>query len=193
MSFELQPVLTGELITVRPLRPADFDELFAVAADPLLWEQHPQPDRCREEVFRAFFRDALASGGAFAVVDTRESRLIGSSRYHGYDAERREVEIGWTFLARSHWGGVYNKTLKQLMLDHAFQFVDTVVFLIGTENFRSRRAVEKLGGILAGSGQDRAGVPHVRYQIEVGNWSGGRSGAEGSGGAGGPGGAGDLS
>ncbi|WP_019869809.1 GNAT family N-acetyltransferase [Salinispora oceanensis] len=185
MPFELQPVLTSELITVRPLRPADFDELFAVAADPLLWEQHPQSDRCREEVFRAFFRDALASGGAFAVVDARESRLIGSSRYHGYDADRREVEIGWTFLARSHWGGVYNKTLKQLMLDHAFQFVDTVVFLVGIENFRSRRAVEKLGGVLAGPGQDRGGTPHVCYRIEGANWSGRRAGAALSGGVGG--------
>ncbi|WP_018252670.1 GNAT family N-acetyltransferase [Salinispora mooreana] len=185
MPFELQPVLTDDLLTVRPLRPADFDELFTVAADPLLWEQHPQPDRCREEVFRAFFSDALASGGALAVVDTRESRLIGSSRYHGYDADRREVEIGWTFLARSHWGGFYNKSLKQLMLDHAFQFVDTVVFLVGTDNRRSRRAVEKLGGVLTGPAQDRAGEPHVRYRIEVGNWSGERAGVDGSSGVGG--------
>lgn len=187
MSFELQPVLTGELLTVRPLRPADFDELFAVAADPLLWEQHPQPERCREEVFRVFFSDALASGGAFAVIDNRASRLIGSSRYHGYDVDRREVEIGWTFLARSHWGGFYNKELKQLMLNHAFQFVDTVVFLVGTENLRSRRAVEKLGGVLAGPGQDRGGSPHVRYRIGVGDCSGERAGIAVSGGVGGGG------
>ncbi|WP_027660643.1 GNAT family N-acetyltransferase [Salinispora fenicalii] len=185
MPFELQPVLTSDLLSVRPLQSADYDELFAVAADPLLWEQHPQSDRYRKDIFHAFFQDALASGGALAVVDARESRLVGSSRYHGYDADQREVEIGWTFLARSHWGGLYNKELKQLMLRHAFRFVDTVVFLVGTANLRSRRAVEKLGGVLAGPGQDRAGVPHVRYRIEVGNWSGGRAGAGGPGGAGG--------
>lgn len=184
VSFELQPVLTSDLIAVRPLRPADFDELFAVAADPLLWEQHPQPDRYQKDIFRAFFLDALASGGALAVVDTKDLRLIGSSRYHGYSLDRREVEIGWTFLARSHWGGVYNKELKRLMLDHAFRFVDTVIFLVGPANLRSRRAVEKLGGGLAEPGQNRAGAPHVRYRIEAVRWWGEREGAGGPSGVG---------
>lgn len=172
MQFDFQPVLSSDLIKVRPLRSADFDELFAVAADPLLWEQHPQPDRHRKDIFRGFFLDALASGGALAVVDPRDSRLIGSSRYYDYNAARREVEIGWTFLARSHWGGAYNKELKRLMLRHAFQFVDAVVFLIGPANIRSQRAVEKIGGVLSGPGPDKAGAPCLLYRIEAGNWLG---------------------
>src|SRR5262245_18780547 len=114
MPFELQPHLTGDLLELRPLVAEDFDNLYAVAADPLIWEQHPSSDRYKEEVFRVFFREALESGGALVAVDRKDGRVIGSSRFHGYDEESSEVEIGWTFLARSHWGGVYNREMKHL-------------------------------------------------------------------------------
>src|SRR5262245_23853691 len=119
VSFDLQPVLKGALVELRPLRREDFADLFAVAADPLIWEQHPVKDRYQEQPFRAFFREALESGGALIAIDTKDGRAIGSSRFHGYSAERSEVEIGWSFLARSHWGGHYNGEMKRLMLQHA--------------------------------------------------------------------------
>ena len=165
MPFDAQPVLIGDLVALRPLRGEDFDALYAVAADPRIWEQHPVPDRHEWARFREFFRDALASGGALVAVDQADQRVIGSSRYHGYDPAQREVEIGWTFLARSHWGGRYNGEMKRLMLQHAFQFVDRVVFLVGPENHRSRRAVEKIGGTLVGSRRDTTGRESVVYQI----------------------------
>src|SRR6187455_3247834 len=108
MPFDLQPVLRGDLIELRPLREDDFPALFALASDPLIWEQHPEPDRCTEPVFRRFFDGGMASGGALIAIDRRDGRVIGSSRFAGYDEARREIEIGWTFLARSHWGGHYN-------------------------------------------------------------------------------------
>ena len=150
MSFDLQPTLVGRLLELRPLGPGDFDALYAVASDPAIWEQHPVADRYKKEVFEQFFREALESGGAFAVLDRASERIIGSSRYYGHDDERREIEIGWTFLARAYWGGVYNRELKELMLRHAFQFVDRVIFLVGPRNFRSQRAMEKIGGARAG-------------------------------------------
>lgn len=165
MPFDLQPVLSGELVELRPLREDDFDALFAVAADPLIWEQHPDSDRYQEQVFRAFFRGAMDSGGAFIVTDTRDGRVIGSSRYHGYDERRSEVEIGWTFLARSHWGGRCNGEMKQLMLRHAFQFVERVVFLIGPQNYRSQRAVEKIGAVRVGTRPGTNGRESVVYEI----------------------------
>ena len=147
MPFELQPTLTGELLELRPLRPDDFDALYAVARDPLIWEQHPASDRWQHDVFTAFFQEALDSGGAFLVLDRRDGRVIGSSRYYGYDKAASEIEIGWTFLARSHWGGRYNAEMKRLMLEHAFRFVKHVVFLIGPTNLRSQRAIEKIGAV----------------------------------------------
>jgi len=165
MPFELQPTLTGELVELRPLRPDDWADLYAVASDPLIWEQHPQPDRYTEPVFREFFREALESGGAFLVTDARDGRAIGSSRYFGYDEARSEVEIGWSFLARSHWGGTYNREMKTLMLQHAFTFVRNVVFLIGPENMRSRRAIEKIGAVLIGPRPNNRGHDAVMYRI----------------------------
>jgi N-acetyltransferase len=148
--MELQPRLAGELLELRPLREEDFDDLWAAGSDPLVWEQHPAKDRSTPDGFRAYFDDHLASGGALAVVDRGTGRVIGVSRYAFYEPERREVEIGWTFLARSQWGGTVNGELKRLMLEHAFQYVDTVVFLIDANNTRSQRAVEKLGAARTG-------------------------------------------
>ena len=136
-----------------------------MAADPLIWEQHPAKDRYQEEQFRVFFREALESGGALVAIDTKDGRVIGSSRFHGYDGDKSEVEIGWTFLARSHWGGRYNGEMKQLMLQHAFRFVDRVVFLVGLHNRRSQRAVEKLGGMRVGSRPDASGRDSIVYEI----------------------------
>jgi RimJ/RimL family protein N-acetyltransferase len=171
VSFDLQPTLHGELLTLRPLQPEDWDALYAVASDPLIWEQHPASDRYREEVFRGFFREALASGGAFAVVvDSKDSKagrdtIIGSSRFFGYNEEQSEIEIGWTFLARAYWGGRYNQEMKQLMLRHAFQFVERVVFLVGPRNLRSQRAMEKIGGVRAGTRLDSTGREAVLFVI----------------------------
>jgi len=165
MPFDFQPTIKGVLVELRPLRPDDWDPLFAVASDPLIWEQHPARDRYKPDVFRAFFREALASGGALTALDRKDGRIIGSSRFHDYNEQVSEVEIGWTFLARSHWGGRYNRELKQLMLRHAFQFVERVVFLIGRENLRSQKAIEKLGGIRVGSRPDTAGRDSYVYEI----------------------------
>ena len=165
MPFELQPSLKGELLELRPLRASDFDALFAVAGDPLVWEQHPARDRYKEENFRVFFREAIDSGGALIASDLKDGRVIGSSRFNAYDADKSEIEIGWTFLARSHWGGVYNGEMKRLMLQHAFKFVDRVLFVIGPQNLRSRQAVQKIGGVQAASRFDAGGKESVVYEI----------------------------
>ena len=165
MPFDGQPHLTGELVELRPLRASDYETLFAVASDPLIWEQHPAHDRYQPAVFRRFFDDGMASGGALLAMDRTDGRVVGSSRYFGYDAERSEVEIGWTFLARSHWGGRYNGEMKRLMIQHAFRFVDRVVFLVGPTNFRSQRAVERIGAVRAGSRRDAAGKESLVFEV----------------------------
>jgi len=145
--FDLQPHLVGELIELRPLCPADWDGLFAVAADPLIWEVHPARDRYKEGIFREYFREALERG-ALVAVDRKTGETIGSSRYFWYGPEPCELEIGWTFLARAYWGGVYNAEMKKLMLDYAFRFVERVIFLVGIDNIRSQKAMKKIGGVL---------------------------------------------
>jgi RimJ/RimL family protein N-acetyltransferase len=167
---DLQPHLTGDLIALRPAAPDDFDALYAVARDPLIWEVHPAHDRWQEPVFRSFFDDGLASGGMLVATDRSTGAVIGSSRYGLERAEPGEVEIGWTFLARSHWGGRYNKEMKALMLSHVFASKERVIFLVGDTNHRSRRAVEKIGGYLTPREHraEMAGksVTHVIYAID---------------------------
>jgi len=145
VEFDLQPTLKGSLIELRPLTREDFDALFAAASDPLIWEQHPENDRYTNEVFQRFFDGAIDSKGAFAIVERKSGRIIGSSRYCNLNPVAREVEIGWTFLERPFWGGSYNRELKSLMLDHAFRFVDRVLFVVGEKNLRSQRALAKIG------------------------------------------------
>ena len=167
MFFDLQPTLKGELLELRPLRPQDFQDLFAVASDPLIWEQHPNNDRYQEEVFQEFFRGALESRGALVALDRKDGRVIGSSRFHGYDAEKSEIEIGWTFLARAYWGGLYNREMKNLMMTHAFRFVDSVVFVVGKQNYRSQKALEKIGAVRIGSRPDSSGRDSFLFQIRA--------------------------
>jgi N-acetyltransferase len=144
---DFQPILTGPTITIRPISPDDWPELFAAGSDPEIWKVHPVPDRYTEPGFRKFFDEAVHSKMGFVFVEQSTNRLIGSSRYYGYEPERNEIEIGWTFLVRSHWGGRANREVKRLMLDHAFTFVDTVVFWVGEHNVRSQGAMTKIGGV----------------------------------------------
>ena len=150
MPFDLQPNLKGDLIELRALKPEDWDDLFSIAADPLIWEQHPESDRYKEGVFKVFFREALECGGTFVIIDKKSQQIIGSTRFYGYAREKSEIEIGWTFLARKYWRGRYNRELKRLMLTHAFKFVESVVFYVGQNNIRSQKATEKIGGIKDG-------------------------------------------
>ena len=145
MNFDLQPTLQGSLIELRPLKPEDFEALLQAASDPLIWEQHPEPDRYKREIFQRYFDSGLASKGALVVIDRKSGRIIGSSRYHDLKAEESEIEIGFTFLEREFWGGTYNGQLKSLMLKHAFRFVKRVVFVVGENNLRSQKALEKIG------------------------------------------------
>ena len=145
MKFELQPSLENNLVSIQPLRTTDFEMLYRVASDPLIWEQHPNKNRYQRDAFDVFFRGAIRSGGAFLVFDKQADRLIGSSRFCELNPEAKSISIGYTFLARDHWGGSYNPALKSLMLAHAFRFVETVIFHIGALNIRSQKAIEKLG------------------------------------------------
>jgi RimJ/RimL family protein N-acetyltransferase len=163
-----QPTLSGPTLSVRPLRADDRSALAAAAADPLIWEQHPDRERWTPEGFARFFSDAVASGGALAVL-AADGSVVGTSRYGDVSPDATRVEIGWTFLARSLWGGPANRELKRLMLDHAFASVEVVEFRVGAENRRSRRAVEKLGATLDGEVDTPLG-PHVVYALSRADW-----------------------
>lgn len=168
---DLQPTLSGEFLTLAPLRPEHFDSLFLAASDPLIWDQHPQRNRYEPGVFKGFFDGAIASRGALIATSRVTGKVIGTSRYYGWDAETRGIGIGYTFLTRDQWGGPVNREMKNLMLRHIFQWADKVWFHVGTENFRSRKAVEKLGGTYSHTAPfPEGGTPHAFYQLTADGW-----------------------
>lgn len=166
---DLQPRLVGDLTEIVPMREDDWAELYAVASDPAIWALHPAQNRYEEKEFREYFDTGMASGGALTIRGRPSGKVIGASRYYGYDPALGEVEIGWTFLATACWGGRYNREIKRRMLAHAFTFADTVVFWVGEDNLRSRRAMEKIGGVCRPGAIDRSyngqTSPHVIYEI----------------------------
>ena len=143
MDFDFRPTLKNELIIAQPLQPSDFDALYAAASDPLIWEQHPNKNRYTLEGFTNYFEGAVKSGKALLVKDAQTGEVIGSSRYSVKDD--KEVSIGYTFFKRSHWQKGHNRSLKNLMVTHALQFVPAVYFYIGAVNKRSQDSIEKIG------------------------------------------------
>jgi RimJ/RimL family protein N-acetyltransferase len=177
-----QPVLEGERLLLRPLRAEDWDTLYAAASDPQIWAGHPAHDRWREPVFRGFFADALAEGGALAVIDKAAGKIVGSSRFQSHQPDNGgSVEIGWTFLARSHWGGTYNAEMKRLMLMHALASVERVRFIVGSDNVVSRKAMTRIGGRLTDMREMRdtasGPVEHVVFEIDRTSFAAGPLGA----------------
>jgi N-acetyltransferase len=143
--FDLQPTLEDSLVVLRPLQESDFEGLFLVASDPVIWEQHPAKERSQKDGFSHFFSEAIKSKSAFLIIDKKSNKIIGTSRYNFSKESIRAIEIGWTFLAKEFWGGTYNRAIKNLMLIHAFTHFDLVLFYIDKNNFRSQKAVEKIG------------------------------------------------
>jgi RimJ/RimL family protein N-acetyltransferase len=178
MAFELQPSLRNDVVALEPLLPSDFEALYQVASDPLIWEQHPSNTRWQRDVFQNYFEGAIASGGAFRVHDAKTGELVGSSRYYDLaeptSTSGGSVAIGYTFLARKCWGGAFNRAMKTLMLEHAFRFVDKVVFHVGRDNQRSRAAMLKIGGVLVGemdiAYHGEKTNPNVVYEITREAW-----------------------
>jgi RimJ/RimL family protein N-acetyltransferase len=147
MKFDLQPILENDIVVLRPLEETDFDALYAVASDPLIWAQHPAKERSQREGFSTFFNEAMHTKSAFVALDKQTNTIIGSTRYFPVLESENAIEIGWTFIARAFWGGRHNQAMKKLMLDYAFQYIDHVLFHIHADNLRSQKAVEKIGGV----------------------------------------------
>lgn len=169
--MHLQPTLVNEFVQISPLKEADFDELFAVASDELLWEQHPEKERYKRDVFLIFFQEAITSKSAFKVVDVKTGNTIGSTRYYEYNESEKSVAIGYTFIDRKYWATPYNRALKNLMLNYAFEFVEKVIFHVGNTNFRSQKAVEKLGANLTETISNKeTGKTHFNFTLTKSNW-----------------------
>ncbi|NQX40623.1 GNAT family N-acetyltransferase [Pedobacter steynii] len=173
---DLQAILENELVKLIPLQENDFERLYAVASDPLIWEQHPNKDRYKREVFESYFKGAMESGGAYLILNKDSEEVVGSTRYYDFDPEKKRVFIGYTFVGRKFWGQGYNPSFKKLMIDYAFQFADQVMFHIGAENIRSQMAIGRLNASKVGEEEvayyGEVSKMNFVYQISKPDWSG---------------------
>jgi RimJ/RimL family protein N-acetyltransferase len=145
--INLQPLLVNELIRLQPLKQDDFEQLYAVAADPLIWEQHPNRNRYQRDVFQTYFEGAMQSKGALLLIDQQTSEVAGCSRFYDYNPEEKSLLIGYTFVARKFWGKGHNPAMKTLMIEHAFKYVESILFHIGASNVRSQIAIGRIGAV----------------------------------------------
>lgn len=169
MELNHQPILSGELVLLRSLKFEDFEELYSVASDPLLWQQIPQSNRYQREVFASLFKGWMEIPGSLLASDKKTNKVIGASRYYEYDESKSTVAIGYTFLARQCWGHNFNKDMKKLMLDHAFTSVQNVIFHAAEINIRSQKALKKIGAKLIEKKEKQfngISVPYLTFQIK---------------------------
>ena len=145
MNINIQPTLSKEKAILYPLQVTDFEELYALASNPKVWEQHPNKDRWKREVFKNFFEGAIKSGGACKVIDKASNKAAGCTRFYDYNDKEDCILIGYTFYGIEFWGTGINHSVKKMMLDHIFQFVSKVHFHIGALNLRSQISIQRLG------------------------------------------------
>lgn len=168
--FNLQPeLLEDNTVKLIPLQENHFDELYKAASDPLIWELHPIKNRYEKEIFIPFFNTAINSESAFLILHQHTKEVMGTTRFYDYNFEKSSVAIGFTFIARKFWGGSYNTAIKKLLIDYAFQYVNSIIFHVGSENIRSQKAVLKLGALKINeinSPHNGIDIPPFEYELK---------------------------
>jgi RimJ/RimL family protein N-acetyltransferase len=127
--------LETNLFSLIPLDQSHYGELYAVASNPIIWEQHPEKNRWQEANFEKFFQKAVHNNcGCFTILEKNSNKFIGSTRF--YSITEDSIKIGYTFLSPEYWGTGANREIKKVMLEYAFDFVDKVFFDVGKKKHK---------------------------------------------------------
>jgi N-acetyltransferase len=174
MEVNIQPILENERAILIPLKDDEFEQLYAVASDPKIWEQHPNKERWKKDVFQVFFDGAIQSKGAFKIIDKATGNIAGSTRFYDYNEATNSIFIGYTFYATAYWGTGFNRSVKKLMMDYIFQFVSTVYYHVGATNTRSQIAIGRVGATKIGEEEvtyfGEASKTNFVYKIDKQDW-----------------------
>lgn len=156
MLIDLAPTLENEHVKLSPLTLENYQELITIASQKKLVQYSPSdiysPDTLRHYVEVALEHKNSKSSIPFIIFDKKQQQFAGSTRFMNIHWKDKVLEIGSTWIGYELQGSGLNTQMKRLMLDHAFETMDfeKVEFRIDERNTRSRKAVEKLGGILEG-------------------------------------------
>ena len=145
----LSPVtLTGELVTLEPLRPDHHDDLVAAASDGRLWElwytSVPAPETMQADIARKLAEPTTLP---FTVRRNDTGAVVGMTTYLNAEPEVPRLEIGATWTAASAQRTGVNAESKLLLLTHAFEALGclAVEFRTHWHNQQSRTAIARLG------------------------------------------------
>ncbi|MEK6510864.1 GNAT family N-acetyltransferase [Myroides odoratimimus] len=149
-------VLEGTTVDLIPLEKGHLEELYQASADKELWRLVPT-DCSDRDTFYDNYQNALIAREKglqypFVIIDKRTQKIIGSTRFFEmYEADKK-LEIGWTWITQEYWGSVVNLECKLLLLTYCFEVLKTNRVQLKTKdtNIRSRKAIEKIGGVFEG-------------------------------------------
>jgi len=153
------PKLKGKHVYLELLREEHREIIRQLAKDERIWEFNRMLliDETYDEQFDSYFAFAMdpqARGEqhAFVIRTAGKKEIIGMTRFYELNEKHKRVAIGYTWYVPSVWRKVYNKECKLLLLQYAFEEMrfNRVELTVASQNIRSQKAVEKIGGVKEG-------------------------------------------
>jgi RimJ/RimL family protein N-acetyltransferase len=169
MGFVSDTTLSGQTVSLVPLRASHHNDLVDAVRDGELWTLWytaiPSPEGMAAEIERRLRLQQAGSMLPFAVLDA-SGRAVGMTTYMNIDAANRRVEIGSTWYRRSVQRTALNTEAKRLLLAHAFDTLHCIAVEFRTHwfNQQSRRGIERLGAKLDGVLRSHQINPHPDAQ-----------------------------
>lgn len=147
-----QVTLRGQYAVLEPLELRHAEELWPVAKEPGLFD-HLSPgagksvESLRAWIARRKKEEDLDLVQPFVIRDAATGKAVGSTSYLGISVRNKHVEIGHTWIAKSHRRTALNTEVKLLMLEHAFEdwHAIRVQFKTDVRNERAQKALERIG------------------------------------------------
>jgi len=156
MLFDYSFSLENEKVLLSPLTLGNYENLIEVASQEKLVQYSPSdiytPKTLKNYVEKALHQKQEKTSIPFVIFDKKKQQFAGSTRYMNINLNYKTLEIGATWIGHEFQGTGLNSQVKHLMINHAFDTMkfEKIEFRIDERNMRSRKAVEKLGGILEG-------------------------------------------
>jgi hypothetical protein len=102
-----------------------------------------------------FFLNGISNEFGMLIIYLKpKNEIICSTRFYSFDPKDNAIRIRYTFIIKKYWGKEINFLIKNLMINYTFKFLDKIYFDIGTQNYRSRKAIEKIGAHLFKDDED---------------------------------------
>ncbi len=145
--------LQGSVVRLEPICREHAEMFWQAAKDALddIFQWIPYRMRTIEDfeqlVEKALGEQERGDSVAFATVELKSGRVIGSSRFMNIDRANRRVEIGSTWIAPAWQRSAVNTEAKYLMLRHAFEVWQCMRVELKTDalNQKSRNAILRIG------------------------------------------------